>query len=69
MCTDALSRRESCGCHFRIESETPDGEARRDDAHYCYTAVWEWKGLGQPSSLEKEPLNFEYVPLAQRSYK
>ena len=69
MCTDALQRTESCGGHFRVESQTPDGEAKRDDEHFAYTAAWEWKGAGQAHALHKEPLSFEYVPLSQRSYK
>jgi succinate dehydrogenase / fumarate reductase flavoprotein subunit len=69
MCLDALNRTESCGGHFRVESQTPDGEARRDDANFCYTAVWEWNGPGQVHALHKEPLTFEHVPLSQRSYK
>jgi succinate dehydrogenase / fumarate reductase flavoprotein subunit len=69
MCTDALHRTESCGGHFRVESQTPEGEARRDDANFCYVAAWEWKGPGQAPALHKEPLTFEYVHLAQRSYK
>jgi succinate dehydrogenase / fumarate reductase flavoprotein subunit len=69
MCIDALDRPESCGGHFRVESQTPDGEAKRDDANFCYTAAWEWKGSGQAPALHKEPLTFEHVPLSQRSYK
>jgi succinate dehydrogenase / fumarate reductase flavoprotein subunit len=69
MCTDALHRTESCGGHFRLESQTPEGEARRDDANFCYVAAWEWKGPGQAPALHKEPLAFEHVHLAQRSYK
>jgi succinate dehydrogenase / fumarate reductase flavoprotein subunit len=69
MCIDALDRRESCGCHFRAESQTPDGEAKRDDAHFCYVAAWQWQGPGQAPVLHKEPLTFEYVHLAQRSYQ
>ena len=69
MCTDALERTESCGGHFRMESQTPEGEAKRDDANFAYTAAWEWKGAGQAHALHKEPLSFEYVPLSQRSYK
>jgi len=69
MCIDAQHRAESCGGHFRIESQTPEGEARRDDANFCYVAAWEWTGLGRPPALHKEPLSFEYVHLAQRSYK
>ena len=69
MCLDALHRAESCGGHFRVESQTAEGEARRDDANFCYGAAWEWAGQGQPPALHKEPLAFEYVHLAQRSYK
>jgi succinate dehydrogenase / fumarate reductase, flavoprotein subunit len=69
MCTDALQRAESCGGHFRVESQTSEGEARRDDANFCHVAAWEWKGPGQAPVLHKEPLTFEHVHLAQRSYK
>jgi succinate dehydrogenase flavoprotein subunit len=69
MCLDALQRTESCGCHFRIESQTPDGEAKRDDKHFSYASAWEWKGEGEPWELHREPLTFEYVHLTQRSYK
>jgi succinate dehydrogenase / fumarate reductase flavoprotein subunit len=66
---DALHRAESCGGHFREESQTPEGEALRDDAHFSYAAAWEFKGVGVPPELHKEPLNFEYVKPSQRSYK
>ena len=69
MCGDALEREESCGCHFRIESQTPDGEALRDDERFSYVAAWEWKGEGNGWELRKEALEFEYVHLAQRSYR
>jgi len=69
MCIDALTRTESCGCHFRIESQTPDGEALRDDANFSYSTAWEWKGDGQAPAMHKEPLTFDYVHLTQRSYK
>ncbi|MEW6741659.1 MAG: fumarate reductase/succinate dehydrogenase flavoprotein subunit [Planctomycetota bacterium] len=69
MCHDALVRRESCGCHFREEFQTEDGEALRNDAEYCHVAAWEFKGVGKPPELHKEPLKFEYVTLTQRSYK
>jgi len=69
MCIDALNRTESCGGHFRVESQTTDGEAKRDDANFAYSAAWEWKGVGQAPDLHKEPLVFEHVPLSQRSYK
>ena len=66
---DALHRTESCGGHFREESQTPDGEALRDDANFSYVAAWEFKGIGTPPALHKEPLIFEYVKPTQRSYK
>src|SRR5262249_39490783 len=69
MCTDALHRAESCGGHFRVESQTADGEAKRDDARFCYVAAWECQGPGEAPLLHKEPLTFEHVHLAQRSYK
>jgi len=69
MCVDALQRAESCGGHFRVESQTPDGEALRDDERFSYASAWEWKGDGGQWELHKEPLAFEYVHLAQRSYK
>ena len=69
LCQDALHRKESCGGHFREEFQTEDGEARRDDANFSYVAAWEHRGAGQASVLNKEPLAFESVELAQRSYK
>ena len=66
---DALDRRESAGGHFRLESQTPDGEAMRDDEHYSYVAAWEFKGVGATPELHKEPLEFEEVHPTQRSYK
>jgi succinate dehydrogenase flavoprotein subunit len=69
LCLDALDRNESCGGHFRMEYQTADGEALRDDEHYAYVAAWEYGGEGAKPILHKEPLNFEYVHLAQRSYK
>jgi succinate dehydrogenase / fumarate reductase flavoprotein subunit len=66
---DALHRRESCGGHFREESQTPDGEALRDDEHYSYVAAWEFTGVGKEPVLHKEPLVFEEVHPSQRSYK
>jgi len=69
MCTDALHREESCGGHFRVEYQTPDGEAQRNDADYAYVAAWEWKGTGQKPELHKEPLVYENIKLATRSYK
>jgi len=69
MCRDALHREESCGGHFRTEHQTEDGEAKRNDQDFCYAAVWEYKGQGQKPELNKEPLVFENVKLATRSYK
>ena len=69
MCLDALHREESCGGHFRVEHQTPDGEARRDDQHFCYVAAWEYRGPDQAPALHREPLEFENVHLSQRSYK
>ncbi len=69
MCLDALERNESCGGHFREEYQTPDGEAQRDDEKYSYVAAWEFRGVGVRPELHKEPLTFEYVHPAQRSYK
>jgi succinate dehydrogenase / fumarate reductase, flavoprotein subunit len=69
MVDDALHRSESCGGHFREESQTPDGEALRKDDEFAYVAAWEYKGDGQPAALHKEELRFENVKLTQRSYK
>ena len=69
MVDDALNRRESCGGHFREESQTEEGEAKRDDEHYAYVAAWEYKGDDKPAELHKEQLVFENVKLTQRSYK
>jgi succinate dehydrogenase / fumarate reductase, flavoprotein subunit len=66
---DALHRTESCGGHFREESQTREGEALRDDANFSYAAAWEFKGVGVRPELHKEPLHFEYVKPTQRSYK
>ncbi|MGB5657941.1 MAG: fumarate reductase/succinate dehydrogenase flavoprotein subunit [Thermoanaerobaculia bacterium] len=69
MCRDALNREESCGTHFREEYQTPEGEALRDDEHYTYAAAWEFGGEAGEPILHKEPLQFDNVPLTQRSYK
>lgn len=69
MVDDALNRRESCGGHFREESATEEGEAKRDDENFTYVSAWEYKGDGQPEELHKEELVFENVKLTQRSYK
>src|SRR6185312_3998758 len=69
MCIDALHREESCGGHFRVEHQTPDGEALRHDDQFAYVAAWEYAGDGKAPILNKEPLIFENVALSQRSYK
>ena len=66
---DALNREESCGGHFRVEHQTEEGEAKRDDENFVYAAVWEYKGEDAAPELTKEPLNFEFVHPAQRNYK
>ncbi len=66
---DALNREESCGGHFRIEHQTPDGEALRNDADFAHVAAWQYKGADQTPELHKEPLSFENIELAVRSYK
>jgi succinate dehydrogenase / fumarate reductase flavoprotein subunit len=66
---DALNREESCGGHFRTEHQTDDGEAMRNDEDFCYVAAWEFKGAGVEPELHKEPLKFDNVKLAVRSYK
>ena len=69
MCIDALHREESAGGHFRVEHQTPDGEAKRDDDNFTYVAAWEFTGDGNKPKLNREPLVFETVHLSQRSYK
>ncbi|MDX2495194.1 MAG: fumarate reductase/succinate dehydrogenase flavoprotein subunit [Desulfuromusa sp.] len=66
---DALNREESCGGHFRTEHQTDEGEAMRDDENFSYVAAWEFKGTGVKPELHKEPLKFERIKLAVRSYK
>jgi succinate dehydrogenase / fumarate reductase flavoprotein subunit len=66
---DALTREESCGGHFREESQTEENEAKRDDENFCHVAAWEYAGEGKDPILHKEPLVFENVKLTQRSYK
>ena len=66
---DALHRNESCGGHFRVESQTPEGEAQRKDDEFSYVAAWEYAGEGKEPILNKEPLTFEDVKPSQRSYK
>jgi succinate dehydrogenase / fumarate reductase flavoprotein subunit len=69
MCRDALDREESCGGHFRVEHQTEDGEAKRDDENFSHVSAWEWVDAATPQTLHIEPLTFEYVPPSQRSYK
>jgi succinate dehydrogenase / fumarate reductase flavoprotein subunit len=69
MVRDALDREESCGCHFREEYQTPDGECLRNDEKYSYVAAWEFTGAGKDPILHKEELRFEAAPVKQRSYK
>jgi succinate dehydrogenase / fumarate reductase flavoprotein subunit len=69
MCRDALARDESCGCHFREEHQTEDGEAVRDDERFCHVAVWEHAGATSAPLRHEEPLQYETVHLATRSYK
>jgi succinate dehydrogenase / fumarate reductase flavoprotein subunit len=69
MCKDALDRKESCGGHFREESQTEEGEALRDDDNFSHVSAWEWTGDPTTSQLHTEPLTFENVALTQRSYK
>ena len=69
LCRDALHRNESCGGHFRVEYQYEDGEAKRNDADFAYAAAWEFKGVDKEPELHKEPLTFENIHLAVRSYK
>jgi succinate dehydrogenase / fumarate reductase, flavoprotein subunit len=69
MVRDALDREESCGGHFREESQTDDGEALRDDERFSFVSAWEWTGEGEVPHRHAEPLTFEHVKLTQRSYK
>jgi succinate dehydrogenase / fumarate reductase flavoprotein subunit len=69
MCQDALDREESAGGHFRLEHQTPEGEAKRDDVGFSHVSAWEWRGPGVAALKHREQLAFEYVELAQRSYK
>jgi succinate dehydrogenase / fumarate reductase flavoprotein subunit len=69
MCEDALDRNESCGGHFRVEYQTPEGEALRNDEDYFYVSAWKHTGDGKRPELIKEPLHYEGVKLATRSYK
>ena len=69
MCLDALARDESCGTHFRVEHQTEDGEARRDDERFAHVAAWEFTGIPGEPRLHKESLEFTAVEPTRRSYK
>jgi succinate dehydrogenase / fumarate reductase flavoprotein subunit len=69
MARDALAREESCGGHFRVEFQTQDGEALRNDKDYSFVSAWEFKGLETEPELHKEPLDYQFVEVKQRSYK
>ena len=69
LCTDALMRRESCGGHFRVEYQTEDGEAKRDDENFAFVGAWEYQGADRAPVLHKEPLVYDEVHMSQRSYK
>jgi succinate dehydrogenase / fumarate reductase flavoprotein subunit len=66
---DALHRTESCGGHFREESQTEEGEAKRDDEQFAYVAAWEYSGTDKKPVMHVEPLSFDFVEVKQRSYK
>ena len=69
MCIDALNRKESCGGHFREESQTDEGEALRDDDNFTYVSAWEYRGDPSAAKLHKELLTFDNIEVKQRSYK
>ncbi|HCM42222.1 MAG TPA: fumarate reductase/succinate dehydrogenase flavoprotein subunit, partial [Candidatus Omnitrophica bacterium] len=69
LCMDALHREESCGGHFRVEYQTEEGEAKRDDEKFTYAAAWEFTGVDSQPILHKEELKFESIHLQTRSYK
>ncbi len=69
MAYDALNRNESCGGHFRLEYQTPEGEALRNDKDFMYVAAWEFKGVGKEPALHKEPLKYENIEVKTRNYK
>ena len=69
MLSDALARKESCGCHFNESYQTEENEALRDDENFCHVAAWEFGGESKEPIFHKEPLVFENVELTQRSYK
>ena len=69
MAMDALTRKESCGGHFREEMQTEDGETLRDDQNYMYVSTWEYTGYGKEPVKHKEPLQYEFIKIATRNYK
>jgi len=69
LCLDALTREESCGGHFRLEHQHPDGEAKRDDEHFAFVSAWEYQGPDKPPVLHKEPVVYQEVQMTTRSYK
>jgi succinate dehydrogenase / fumarate reductase, flavoprotein subunit len=69
MCQDALAREESCGAHFREESQTPEGETQRIDSRFSYVSAWEYREIEKKHILHKEELTFENVEIQERSYK
>ena len=69
MAHDALDREESCGGHFRLEHQTPEGEALRDDEKFSYVSCWEYQGEDKAPVMNKEPLEYEFVVRQQRNYK
>lgn len=69
MAHDALDRKESCGGHFRLEYQTEEGEALRDDENFAYVSCWEYQGEDKAPVMYKEPLDYEFVVRAQRNYK
>ncbi|MDD2290519.1 MAG: fumarate reductase/succinate dehydrogenase flavoprotein subunit, partial [Bacteroidales bacterium] len=69
MQTDGLHRKESCGGHFRVESQTNEGETLRDDSRFSYVAAWEYRGEGKAPLLHKEPLVFDNIKLTERKYR
>jgi succinate dehydrogenase / fumarate reductase flavoprotein subunit len=69
MCRDALAREESCGCHFRVEHQTADGEAQRDDERFAHVAAWMPAAPGRAPERLVEPLEFESLALHERSYR
>ena len=69
MAYDALNRKESCGGHFRVESQTEEGEAKRDDKNFMYVAAWEYTGEGKEPKLHKEELKYEFIEVKTRNYK